>query len=648
MAVSLALAVPAAAAAYAYFDAKTDFSYDCNIFSCLVKGSLLLLRAQKLDRLNLFYVLEDHARSRQRADRTFIWYEGREWTYKQTYDLVLKYATWLKTKYDITSGEIVAMDFMNSPTFGFFWLALWSLGARPAFINYNLTGKSLLHCIKTSSARVLLVDEEVKPAFTKEVTDELASPSIRDGKGPVETVFFTQELRSEITSTVGIREPDSVRSGAKIPDMAVLIFTSGTTGLPKAAIVNWSKFKMGGMFVTQWMNWTKDERIYTCMPLYHGSACILAFCAALNSGTSIAIGHKFSNRTFWPEVRASGATIVQYVGETCRYLLANPPQLDPQTGENIDAKNKVRIAFGNGLRPDIWNRFKERFGIQTVAEFYSATESTSGNWNLSSNDYSLGAVGRNGTLARLVLGSQLTFVQLDWETEMPWRDPKTGFCVKVDNGLVGELLNRVDAEDIGALYQGYFNNKKASDSKILRDVFVKGDAWYRTGDLMKWNDGGRMYFVDRIGDTFRWKSENVSTNEVSEALGHHPSIQEANIYGVSIPHHDGRAGCACLVLSTPSSSSTSSTSPTVLQSLYDHAQNTLPKYAVPVFLRITKQMERTGNNKFQKHVLREQGVDPGLVLGKGGGDELFWLQGGTYRPFADKEWQELQGGKVML
>lgn len=376
------------------------------------------------------------------------------------------------------------------------------------------------------------------------------------------------------------------------------------------------------------------------MPLYHSSAALLGFCSTLGIGSTIVIGHKFSTKTFWKEVRESNATIIQYVGETCRYLLAAPPQIDPVTGENLDKKHKVRIAFGNGLRPDIWNRFKERFGIETIAEFYAATEGTSGAWNLSSNDFSRGAVGRNGTLASTLLGPQIAIVQLVWETEEPWRDAKTGFCQKVPRGDPGELLYKLDPSDISAKFQGYFNNPKASSSKIMRDVLSKGDAWFRTGDVVRWDKEGRWYFNDRIGDSFRWKSENVSTSEVSEALGAHPHVHEANVYGVELPNHDGRAGCAAVMFATGADD----ISPALLDGVAAHAAKSLPKFAVPLFLRVTREMHATGNNKQQKHLLRLQGVEPGKV----GGDRLFWLKGGRYVAFGEKEWEELKGGRVRL
>jgi len=373
------------------------------------------------------------------------------------------------------------------------------------------------------------------------------------------------------------------------------------------------------------------------MPLYHSSAALLGLCTTLENGSVIVIGKKFSTKTFWSEVRASNATIIQYVGELCRYLLAAPPQIDPVTSENIDQANSVRMAFGNGLRPDVWSKFKERFDIGIIAEFYSATEGSSASWNYSKNDFSKGAVGRNGMLGNLLLGRMWALVELDWETETPFRDPKTGFCKRAKPGEPGEMLYKLDPNNIERGFQGYFNNSKATSSKIMRDVFVKGDAYFRTGDMISWDSEGRTYFNDRIGDTFRWKSENVSTNEVSEALGNHPSVHEANVYGVELPHHDGRAGCVAIVLANPPNEQ-------LLSDLASHAQKVLPRFAVPQFLRFCKEMQSTGTLKQQKHGLRLQGVDPT----KTGDDELFWLQRGTYVKFSKKDWEALNGGRVKL
>jgi len=360
--------------------------------------------------------------------------------------------------------------------------------------------------------------------------------------------------------------------------------------------------------------------------------------AALNIGCAVALGVRFSNRTFWSDVRRHQATVIQYVGETCRYLLAAPPELDPVTGEDLDKKHHVRLALGNGLRPDIWNRFKVRFGIESIAEFYGATEGPFSTYNYSSNDFAMGAVGRMGWLFNSTVGRRARLVAVDPASDEPYRDLKTGFCRVVRTGESGEMLFALPA-DTEKHFQGYFGDKSSTSAKVLRGVFKKGDAWFRTGDLLRQDSEGRVYFVDRIGDTFRWKSENVSTTEVAHVVGLHPQVQEANVYGVELPHHDGRVGCVALALHGEANGA-------ALASLAQHVRAGLPRYAVPVFLRITKGTgaHSTGTNKLQKHVLRAQGVSPHSV----DGDELYWLKGGVYEKFGHDEWAHLNGGRVKL
>ncbi|KAJ5959933.1 AMP-dependent synthetase/ligase [Penicillium vulpinum] len=648
--IPLSLALPAAATTLAYLNAKWSLSYDLSLLKGLVTMKVRSRVAERGDRLNLFYTLEAYALNPKTADSDFIVYNGRTTSFYEGYIIILRYGAWFKNVHGIKPKEIVAIDFMNSSTFIFMMLGLWSIGAIPAFINYNLSGKPLIHSIRTSTARLLIVDEEVRHCFPAEQEEILTSPSFRDGKGSVEVVFHTPEVEAQIMGMEPTREDDKVRSGLIPRDMAILIYTSGTTGLPKPAIVSWNKCWSGSLFVKDWLSINSSDRFFTCMPLYHSSASVLGFITCLMGGSTLIIGRRFSARNFIKEARENNATIIQYVGETLRYLLGVAPATDPVTGEDLDKKHNIRMAFGNGLRPDIWNRFKERFNIPTIAEFYAATEGTSGSWNVSSNDFSAGAIGRNGALGNIILGRGSAIVDVDHETEEPWRDPRTGLCKNVPRGDPGELLYVIDAADPTANFQGYFGNKKATDGKIIRDVKKKGDAYFRTGDMVRWDKDGRWYFSDRLGDTFRWKSENVSTSEVSEVLGAHPEVHEANVYGVALPNHDGRAGCAAILFNqqiADGNLSDSALEPSreVLDSLAAHILKNLPRFAAPLFLRVTPVTQSTGNNKQQKHVLRAEGVDPARVSKK---DRLYWLQGNTYVPFGQRDWDLLTGGQVRL
>ncbi|KAF2205933.1 acetyl-CoA synthetase-like protein [Delitschia confertaspora ATCC 74209] len=685
---TLPLALPAAAAGLAYLNGRFAVSYDWALLSSYVESQVGGVVRQYKDNLNLFYELEAHAQS-SRANHPFVKYNGRSWTYSEVYGMSLKYGTWFNSK-GVQKDEVVAMDFTNSEVFIWVWFGLWSIGAKPAFINYNLTGKPLLHTIKTSTARLVVVDQESRHKFSDEVMVEhgfAPKKQVESGSQEkqanfeyleamstgnptkefsgstagvepsktLEIVFFDQALEAHIESNIqGIRKPNEARSDQKLPDMAMLIYTSGTTGLPKPAVFSWGKANLGARFLTGWLPLKKSDNVYTCMPLYHSAASIVAVCATLHGGSTITIGKRFSHKTFWPEVRASNATIIHYVGEACRYLLSAPPSPE-------DKNHNIRLAYGNGLRPDVWGPFKERFGIPTICEFYSATESPSGMFNRSTNSFSAGAIGRNGTLATLLVGPSLTVVKIDQDSEppVPVRDPTTGLCMIADWNEPGELMYKLDPANVEKKFQGYFGNDKATNSKVIRNVKAKGDAYFRSGDILRWDKEGRWWFVDRIGDTFRWKAENVSTAEVSEALGKHDAVEEANVYGVLVPNHDGRAGCAAVVLKDkallPPSPSTSSArfpglspqpSKETLRSVAQHLINSLPKFAVPIFLRVTRSMHTTGTNKHQKHIFQTEGIDVERV--ERAGDGLYWLREGVYERFTGRDLERIRGNEVKL
>ncbi|KAI5303959.1 hypothetical protein KEM56_007011 [Ascosphaera pollenicola] len=662
-----ALAAPAlAAASVAYLNARLGLGTDFNLIRALLMSFTRRIIRERRDRLNGFYVLEEYAQSSYR-DKVFLVFGGKSYTFHDVYSMTKRYGNYFRQVHNVQPGEIVAMDMMNSDAFVFVWLGLWSIGATPAFINYNLAKASLVHSVKVSTARLLIVEDEVyHKSFTSEDLDQFAKPDFLEKGGALEVVVYDKALEQRMQQTEPKRAPDSCRQGQAGYDTAMLIYTSGTTGMPKPAIMSWQKVYVGGGFVNRWMGVNNSDRIYSCMPLYHSTAAVLGFSAALVHGATYIVGRRFSARRFWAEVRETDATIVQYVGETMRFLLAAPPAYDPVTNENLDKKNKVRMIYGNGLRPDIWEKVKERFGIETVCEFYASTEGMSGAWNKSSNSFSAGAIGRNGFLGNLALSFSTVVVKVDIETEDPWRHPKTGFCERVPRGEPGELLYKINAENTKESFQGYLNNKSATEKKIMHNVFTKGDAYFRTGDMVRWDKEGRWYFSDRLGDTFRWRSENVSTSEVAHVIGSHSAVHESNVYGIRLPHHEGRAGCAYLVFEeqiaaegspeTATQKEADSTYKTpimrpssdVLKSLAAHASANLPKYAVPLFLRVTRTMEPTGTLKQQKVALRNEGADLDLMAEKKIDDLWYWLRDGKYVEFRKGDWEEMKGGRVRL
>ncbi|KAF7509708.1 hypothetical protein GJ744_007579 [Endocarpon pusillum] len=712
-AIPLPVALPAAAASLAYLNARWAVSNDWRMLSSAAGARARQARLVKKGRINIFYSLEEFATAPRTADLPFLVFEGTTWSFSQTYHTVLRYAAWLHHGHAVESGHIVALDFINSPQFVFLWLSLWSLGAVPAFINYNLTGGPLVHSVRVSTARLLIVDPEIRSVFTPEVEAEMTSPTFFSSKpkssnsgssnsnsnsipastSPLKIVHFTSTIQSSLPYQPAYRAPDSARSNIRPRDAAILIYTSGTTGLPKPAILSWNKLNVADAYVASWLGLRPatskmPDRFYCCMPLYHSSACMMGLSNCLINGTTLVLSRRFSGSKFWKEVRESEATVLHYVGEMCRYLLAAPPEVDPDnpTG-NLDKKHKIRIAFGNGLRPDVWDRFKTRFGIATIAEFYGATEGTTGTWNFSSNSFAAGAVGRNGMIGGLTLRKQVCIVKLDYESEMPYRDPETGLCVPLPRGEAGELLCALDPRDIEDRFQGYFGNEAASRKKVLRDVVKRGDAWYRTGDVLRWDAEGRWWFVDRIGDTYRWKSENVSTAEVADMIGRFPGaaagatgeggggvVEEVNVYGVQIPgvQVEGRAGCAAIVLSNNKNNNNNNNNnnqktelserdkESLMADLATYLSNSLPKYSVPLFVRLVKDMARTGTMKQPKHVLRNEGVDLQIVEDRYG-EEIWWLrhhhrhdgghgegEGPRYVRFRQGDWDALRAGRVRL
>ncbi|KKF94599.1 Very long-chain fatty acid transport protein [Ceratocystis platani] len=616
----------------AYINARAGIWYDYHLVRSVIPSALRSFIRSRTNGLNQFYVLERWARSSSRASLPLIKFEGRDYTYAQTYAAALSYGTWLRESKGVKPGDIVAIDFQNSETFVFLWFGLWAIGAKPAFINYNLTAQPLAHCVRACKAKLVLADPLIQESFTESVLQSIPG---------AELVVVTPDLDTQIRATQGKRYPDQVRNEDDIKNIAMLIYTSGTTGLPKPAIISWGKATVSSNFCARLLRLTEKDVFFTAMPMYHSSASLLGFLNVLEAGSTIAISRKFSAKTFWDQVRQSDATVIHYVGETCRYLLGTPPQTDPETGELLDRKHRVHTAFGNGLRPDVWDKFKERFGIDYIAEWYASTEGPFAIWNLSRNSFTQGAIGRNGWIYNMLMSINVQVVEVDPLADQPWRHPKSGLCRKVKAGTPGELMFRLPSNDVESRFQGYYGNEDATNSKILRNVLSKGDAWFRTGDMVVWDNDGRVFFSDRIGDTFRWKSENVSTAEVGQIVGQHPVVHEANVYGVELPRHDGRCGCAAIVFT---SDVKGQPSPEVLKSLADHVANTLPKYARPIFLRVMPEMEATSTFKQLKHGLRAQGVDPDKV----DSGKMYWLKNGTYTPFTETDWTMMVSGGVKL
>jgi fatty-acyl-CoA synthase len=495
-----------------------------------------------------------------------------------------RYARWALAQ-GLGKGETVALLMPNRPEYMAIWIGITHVGGVVALLNTNLAGPALGHCINIVRPEHIIVADELINAF------DSARPHLAGhakvwlhGEGATEL----PNIAHEIEHRSGDKLAPSARPTLTIFDKALYIYTSGTTGLPKAAKVDHRRLLTWCSWFAGMMDTRPTDRMYNCLPMYHSIGGAVATGAVLLNGGSVVVREKFSASEFWDDVVRFDCTLFQYIGELCRYLARGKPH-------PLQRSHRLRLCCGNGLRADIWGEFQTRFKIPRILEFYAATE---GNVTMFNVEGKPGSIGR--IPAFLAHRSRTALVRFDVEHSELVRNER-GFCMRCRTGEVGEAIGRIlDAEaDHGASFEGYINEAD-SEKKILRDVFKKGDAWFRTGDLMRKDEHGYFYFVDRIGDTFRWKGENVSTAEVAEAIAAFPGITQASVYGVFIPGTEGRAGMAAIV---------SEKFPD-LTALQEHLAARLPGYARPLFVRLCGEMALTSTFKYQKHELVREGYDP--------------------------------------
>ncbi len=523
--------------------------------------------------------------------RVAIRFEGVALTYGALDAQANRFAHWALAQ-DLKTGDVVAILLPNRLDYLPMWFGLTKIGVIAALINNQLSGAALAHCLAISGATVCVTDETTIEAF-EDVSPGLERPvkrwSIGDlGRGGGSLARPSRAIRRDLRAR----------------DTALLIYTSGTTGLPKAARITHVR---AGLYMRGFAGATgarPGDRIYVTLPLYHAVGGLCATGAALLNGASINLRAGFSASHFWDDVVEGEATMFVYIGELCRYLVN-------QTLGPSERAHHLRLVFGNGLAADVWAVLEDRFGVPRLLEFYGATE---GNVSLINFDGTRGALGRVAPYLRGLFN--VVLARFDPETEAPVRG-LDGFCVATAPGEVGECLGGI-AGGARSEYAGYVDRVE-SDKKVLRDAFRTSDRWFLTGDLMKRDRAGYFYFVDRVGDTFRWKGENVSTSEVERALLAVPGVKEASVYGVAVPHQDGRAGMAAVVVGEGFD----------LEVLRRRIEAALPPYAQPLFLRLTPALAKTGTFKPRKLDLVAEGFDPVVVT-----DPLFLRQGlGGYSPF---------------
>jgi len=485
------------------------------------------------------------------------------------------YADWALA-HGFGAGSVIGLMMTNRPEYVAIWLGLARTGATVALLNTNLTGAGLAHCIAAAQASAVIAEARFLSALAETTTELWLHGGADDNPRRIDHWLANSPA------------PKPLPSAVTLSDRALYIYTSGTTGLPKAASVSHHRIMQWSLWFAGMANLTPADRTYNCLPLYHSVGGVVAVGAALAAGGSVFLRERFSANRFWPEVAEQNCTVFQYIGELCRYLLAAPPS-------SAEMNHRLRLACGNGLRPDVWEAFQARFAIPQILEFYAATE---GNFSLFNAEGVSGSIGRFPNF--LPQRKSVALVRVDQATGAALRGTD-GFCLRCDPDEVGEAFSQI-AGGASARFEGYADSA-ATERKILRDVFVAGDAWFRSGDLMRKNARGFFYFADRIGETFRWKGENVSTAEVAAVLRACPGVLDADVYGVPVPGTDGKAGMAAVVPGEGFD----------LAALRAHVSGQLPNYARPVFLRICSGLERTATFKANTIGLQSDGFDPARI-----------------------------------
>jgi len=544
---------------------------------------------------------------------------GSSLTYAGLASRCNQYARWGLAQ-GLKGGDGVALVMANCAEYPAIWLGLSRIGVAVALINVHLGGEGLAHCIRIAAPRLVLVSSELAPRVAA-IRDLLPSGIGLWVHGAEASDFaplapLLERLPGEALSAAEFIAPT-------LDATALYIYTSGTTGLPKAAhvthyrLVRWSQW-FAGLLDTQ-----PGDRMYNCLPLYHSVGGVVAVGALLVAGGSVVIRPKFSASEFWRDIREERCTLFQYIGELCRYLVNSPHQED-------ESDHSLRIACGNGLRPEVWTTFQARFKIPRILEYYASTE---GNFSLYNCEGRPGAIGRIPSF--LAHRLPVALLRFDLDAGEPVRNAE-GFCQRCAADEIGEAVGLIptDGGARAGRFEGYAD-AEATERKVLRSVFKQGDAWYRTGDLMRRDAAGFYYFVDRVGETYRWKGENVSTAEVLTALGGAPGVEEGVVYGVSVPNADGRAGMAALVVGRDFD----------LGAFRAHATRHLPAYARPVFVRLLPALETTGTFKPRKQELMRDGFDPARVS-----DPLYVddSRAGAYVPLDPARHTEIIDGRVRL
>ncbi|XP_034458037.1 long-chain fatty acid transport protein 4 isoform X2 [Hippoglossus hippoglossus] len=559
---------------------------------------------------------------RRHGDKTALIFEGtgEKWTFRELDEYSNRVANLLLQR-GFKEGDVVALFMENRSQYVGLWLGMAKIGVEAALINFNLRLEALVHCVTISNAKAVV--------FGAELTDAVCEVHSSMGKA-VQTFCSGDWDPKRVPQGTECLEPLLAAAPSHLPsrplrcftDRLFYIYTSGTTGMPKAAIVVHSRYYRMAALVYYGFRMTSDDVLYDCLPLYHSAGNIVGVGQCLIHGMTVVIRKKFSASRFWDDCAKYNCTIVQYIGEICRYLLNQPVR-------DTEQRHRVRMALGNGLRQSIWEEFMNRFNIPQIAEFYGATEC---NCSLGNFDNRVGACGFNSQILPFIYPIRL--VRVDEETMELIRGPD-GVCIPCKPGEPGQLVGRIIQNDPLRRFDGYVN-QTATSKKIAHSVFKKGDSAYLSGDVLIMDIYGSMYFKDRTGDTFRWKGENVSTTEVEGTLSRLLEMKDVVVYGVEVPGAEGKAGMAAIA--DPSNN-------TDLEKFVKDMEKALPPYARPVFLRFLPEVNKTGTFKFQKMDMRREGFDPSAVP-----DRLYFMDSsrGRYVRLDEEFYSSILSGKHKL
>ncbi|XP_058150166.1 long-chain fatty acid transport protein 2-like isoform X1 [Dasypus novemcinctus] len=559
-------------------------------------------------------------KARQTPHKPFLLFRDETLTYAQVDRRSNQVARALRDRLGLRQGDCVAIFMGNEPAYVWLGLGLAKLGCTMACLNYNIRAKSLLHCFQCCGAKVLLAAPELQAAV------EEVLPSLKKDNVSIYYVSRTSNTEGVDSFLDKVDEvstepiPESWRSEVTFSTPALYIYTSGTTGLPKAAVVNHHRLWSVPFFINI-SGIKENDVIYITLPLYHAAALMFGVYGCIFKGATLVLRTKFSASQFWDDCRKYSVTVILYIGELLRYL-CNTPQ------KPNDRDHKVRVAVGSGLRGDVWREFITRFGNINIYECYAAVEGNIGFLNYTRK---IGAVGRVNYLQRKWAAYEL--IKYDVKKDELVRDGN-GYCIRVPKGEVGLLVCEITQL---TPFSGYAGAKTQTEKKKLRDVFKKGDVYFNTGDLLMIDHENFIYFHDRVGDTFRWKGENVATTEVADILGLVDFIQEVNVYGVPVPGHEGRISMASIKLKEDHEFDG--------QKLFRQIADYLPSYARPRFIRIQDNIETTGTFKHRKVTLVEEGFDPAVVK-----DALYFLddKANMYVPMTEDIYNALSDKRLKL